>query len=106
MPWKRTLSSKLKGKTSHNIMKSRSRDYQGIPGFYRSICDHFPDAVFVESQDGRILECNASALEMFGYSREEMIGLNGSALFPEEVGKTIPAGRRTGPSSRPCIRPR
>lgn len=38
------------------------------------------DAIFMESLDGTILDCNESALEMYGYSHEEMLRLNVSDL--------------------------
>ena len=60
------------------------------PDFYRFLLDHFPDAVLIEDQNGRILECNRAALEIFGYAREEMLGLNIKDLVPREVASSIP----------------
>ncbi|HKL18311.1 MAG TPA: PAS domain S-box protein [Halalkalibaculum sp.] len=42
------------------------------------------DAIFEIRKDGTITDCNIRACEMFGYSRDEMIGLNTRALTPEE----------------------
>lgn len=57
---------------------------------YHLIFDQFPDAVFVVALTGEILQCNEAALELYGYSREEMSGLMLRDLFPEEVAKTVP----------------
>ncbi len=48
------------------------------------------DAIFLETLGGRILNCNTSACEMFGYAKEELIGLTVSDLVPEEVVMTPP----------------
>jgi PAS domain S-box-containing protein len=55
---------------------------------YRAIFDGVQDAIFVETKDGRILEVNNSACEMYGYEREEFLTktvsdfvLEGSAVF-------------------------
>ncbi|MRR14475.1 PAS domain S-box protein, partial [archaeon] len=80
----------MKGNIALKKKKDSLKDSEHSPDYYCRVCDHFPDAVFVENQDGRIMECNASALEMFGYTREEMIGLRGRDLFPDEVGNEIP----------------
>lgn len=42
------------------------------------------DAIFEIQQDGKISDCNARACDMFGYTREEMLGMNTSALIPEK----------------------
>ncbi|WP_022850314.1 sensor domain-containing protein [Limisalsivibrio acetivorans] len=43
-----------------------------------------PDAVFIESITGEIIDCNRSAERISGYSREELIGMNASELVPED----------------------
>ncbi len=48
------------------------------------------DGVFLETVGGRILDCNAAACEMYGYSREEMLELNVFDLVPHEIARTIP----------------
>lgn len=48
------------------------------------------DAIFEIQKDGTITDCNARACEMFGYSREEMIGLNTTALTPEKYRNSQP----------------
>jgi PAS domain S-box-containing protein len=48
------------------------------------------DAVFIETVEGRVLECNTSGAKMFGYTKEEMIGLTIADLVPEDFVKTLP----------------
>src|SRR5271157_965481 len=43
---------------------------------YRSIFEGVQDAVFVESLDGRILDANPSACEMFGYTRQQFLAMS------------------------------
>lgn len=41
---------------------------------YRTLVEHAPDGVFlVDATTGRFLDCNPQGLEMFGYTREEML---------------------------------
>ena len=48
------------------------------------------DAVFIETVEGRVLECNTAGAKMFGYTKEEMIGLTIADLVPEDFVKTLP----------------
>ncbi len=48
------------------------------------------DAIFEIQKDGTITDCNARACEMFGYSREEIIGMNTTALTPEKYRDSQP----------------
>ncbi|MFO8010121.1 MAG: PAS domain S-box protein [Dehalococcoidia bacterium] len=41
---------------------------------YRQLFDYAPDGVMILDGDGRILECSHSAMLLYGYPREEMIG--------------------------------
>lgn len=50
---------------------------------YRGIFEGVQDAIFVESLSGEILDVNASACKMYGYSREEFLQKSGSDLVPE-----------------------
>ena len=54
---------------------------------YRSIFDGVQDAIFVETKDGRILEVNNRACEMYGYKRDEFLEKTVSDLVPE--GSTV-----------------
>jgi len=56
---------------------------------YRTLFDASIDAVFLETIEGEIVDCNEAACKMLGYSRKELIGLNVSDIIPEEVGKDL-----------------
>lgn len=49
---------------------------------HRMLFDSATDAIFV-LLDEKIVDCNPSALEMFGYGRSDLIGHRPSLLFPE-----------------------
>ena len=57
---------------------------------YRTLFDVSTGAIFLETLEGRILHCNTSACEMFGYTKEELIGLTVADIVPEDVAKTLP----------------
>jgi two-component system, cell cycle sensor histidine kinase and response regulator CckA len=49
---------------------------------YRQICNASSDAIFVhDAANGAVLDVNQSALEMYGYSREELMSLPGERLL-------------------------
>ncbi len=52
---------------------------------YELLSRHASDAILVWGRDGKILEVNERATRMFGYSREEMLGLSMLDLKPEEA---------------------
>ncbi len=56
---------------------------------YRTLFEAATDAVFLEALDGRVLDCNAAACQMFGYTREEFRGLTVADLVPEQVAATL-----------------
>ncbi len=52
---------------------------------YREIFEESRDAIFVAGPDGRFEELNPAAVDMFGYSsREEMLHVNTSDIYPNE----------------------
>jgi len=57
---------------------------------YRIQVEMATDAIFLETVEGRILECNTAGAKMFGYTKEEIIGLTIAELVPEEFAKTLP----------------
>lgn len=48
---------------------------------YRSLFEDSRDAIYTTSKDGILLDANEATLEMFGYSRDEMIGMNIQTLY-------------------------
>jgi len=57
---------------------------------FRILVEMATDAIFLETIEGRILECNSSGAKMFGYSKKDMIGLTIADLVPEEFAKILP----------------
>jgi PAS domain S-box-containing protein len=57
---------------------------------FRILVEMATDAIFLETIEGRILECNTAGAKMFGYTKEEMIGLTIADLVPEEFAKILP----------------
>ena len=57
---------------------------------YRALFEASTDAIFLETLDGRVLDCNATACNTYGYTQEELVGLTVADLVPEEVARTLP----------------
>ena len=51
---------------------------------YRAVFEGVQDAIFIESRDGRILDANRRACEMFGYSHAAFITKNVADLVPSK----------------------
>jgi PAS domain S-box-containing protein len=51
---------------------------------YRVIFEGVHDAIFVETCDGKILNCNSRACEMFGFQRDQLVNMNVIDLVPTE----------------------
>jgi two-component system, sensor histidine kinase len=74
------------------------------PEEYRSLVDSAPDATVVVDGEGRILLTNQRATDLFGYSRDEMIGHPIEILIPERFHGTHRHSRasyRDQPHARP-----
>lgn len=57
---------------------------------YRTLFATSTDAIFFETVEGRILDCNERACKMLGYTREELLQRSVSDLVPEEVVRILP----------------
>jgi DNA-binding NtrC family response regulator len=53
---------------------------------YRTLFEDSRDAIYLNNQKGELIDFNLSTLELFGYSREEMLGINTKSVFvnPDE----------------------
>ncbi len=49
-----------------------------------------PYAIFLETLSGTIVDCNQHAMEMLGYTRDELLGMHIDKLMPERVANTLP----------------
>jgi diguanylate cyclase (GGDEF)-like protein/PAS domain S-box-containing protein len=48
---------------------------------YRILFEESKEAIYITSQEGKFVDVNQSALDLFGYIREEMIGLNALQIY-------------------------
>ena len=53
---------------------------------YRSLFEGSKDAIVLTTQQGRFIEANPSALELFGYTKEEMLKINFQKLYVDPIG--------------------
>jgi PAS domain S-box-containing protein len=72
-------------------MKRQRGEETGLQGqgCCTELFDALKDPVYVSSREGKILDINRAAEELFGYSREEMVGMDISRLYED------PADRQT-----------
>ncbi len=70
----------------HPHPSSRASDlaWSDRPEVQHALFEASPDAIFIETLDGRVLECNRTACEMYGYTREEITSLTVADLVPAE----------------------
>lgn len=59
---------------------------------YRAITEHSPDAIITADSKGVIVFANDSAIRVFGYSKDELIGNPITILMPEHLRKIHIAG--------------
>lgn len=48
---------------------------------YRALFEDSRDAIYITAREGEFIDVNEYALELFGYTREEMIGLNAREIY-------------------------
>ena len=56
---------------------------------YHTLFEESGDAIYINTREGRFIDVNRSMLELFGYTREEMIGMNALRIYvnPEDRSK-------------------
>ncbi len=52
---------------------------------FRTLFDASTDAIFIETLEGKVLDCNEVACDLYGYTREELLDLEVTDLVPQEV---------------------
>jgi PAS domain S-box-containing protein len=48
---------------------------------YRTLFKDSRDAIYITTRGGEFIDVNQAMLDLFGYSREEMIGLNALEIY-------------------------
>jgi len=61
---------------------------------YRTLFEASSDAVLLKTLDGRILDCNTSACQMLGYTKDELVGLRVENIVDERTAAALPAVTR------------
>lgn len=56
---------------------------------YRDYMEHAPTGVLVVDGQGRFVECNRAASIITGYSREELLAMTVSELYPQKDGQLV-----------------
>jgi anti-anti-sigma factor len=74
------------------------------PAMLWQLIDALGDGLALTGQDGKIALVNRRCAEMFGYQREELIGLGVDSLVPPDV-RTAHQGYRAGYNRAPRSRP-
>jgi len=57
---------------------------------FRILVEMAANAIFLETIEGCILECNTAGAKMFGYNKKDMIGLTIADRVPEGFAKKLP----------------
>jgi PAS domain S-box-containing protein len=63
--------------------EATSRDLQMTIKQYEQLIESLPDAMIIVNRDGKIVHLNARLEQLFGYSRDQLIGRNLEMLMPD-----------------------
>ena len=72
--------------------------------YFRMLLESAPDAMVIIDDQGKIAIANGQAEEMFGYTRQEMLGKPVEILLPERL-REDHVGHRDGFAAEPRLRP-
>ncbi|NBD34994.1 MAG: PAS domain S-box protein [Chloroflexi bacterium] len=89
-----TICTVLLTEFIHALTIGRQRAEETLRGNearYRALFEASADAIFLESLEGKVLDCNQQASELFGVPKGELIGLTVADLVPEEIAATLPS---------------
>jgi diguanylate cyclase (GGDEF)-like protein/PAS domain S-box-containing protein len=87
MKLQRQITELEKSEIRHQQIEKASTDHEEK---YRILVELAADGIFIETVEGRKLECNTAGAKIYGYAKEEMIGLTIADLVPEEFSKKLP----------------
>jgi PAS domain S-box-containing protein len=81
-----------------------ARQESSLESRYRKLLHTVPDAILEVDQDGRITILNEAAERMFGYTRDELLGLNVDSVVPASM-RSGHAEHRASYANHPKTRP-
>jgi len=61
------------------------RQHRSLEGMFRDVIEFAPDAFILSDENGRIVQINAQAEQLFGYQRDELSGLPVGVLTPARL---------------------
>ncbi len=71
------------------VLRQRTSDLWAMEERFRILVENSPDAIFVESEDGTVLDVNPAACTLHGLKRTELIGRNVADLVPSDEADRI-----------------
>jgi len=78
----------------------RAERVRGDEARFRALFEAATDAVFIETLDGRILDCNPTACEIYGYSRAEFLSsTSGTSSRPTSWPASSTSAKRSPPKA-------
>jgi len=80
-----SLSFAIEDYDRESLRRAAEQALRDSEARYHLVMEAAGDAIILMQSDGRILEVNRRALELLGYTREEMLMLRGQQLFPPDV---------------------
>ncbi|WP_395844906.1 PAS domain S-box protein [Archangium violaceum] len=69
----------------------------------QALLDHAPVAIYAKDAEGRYFVVNRYVQELLGHSREELLGRDVFALFPEEIAKPLKANDVQALAGHTCV---
>jgi len=72
----------LRKENEQLVRELQSKVASGTNSIYRELIENAPDAMLLVRQTGIIEQANFAARELFGYSREELLGADVTLLMP------------------------
>ncbi len=73
----------LRKENEQLVRELQVRVASGSASIYRELLENAPDAMLLVKQNGTIEHANLAALELFGYEREELQGVEITQLIPQ-----------------------
>lgn len=64
---------------------ARRREHSNSVGLLRDLFEFASDALLLVDEQGRIMQINARAQQLFGYSRDELVGVAVETLMPQRL---------------------